>query len=190
VTTPSHVLYSLILLGRKNTSAKNTFAIALGGLLPDVATFLFFPLMLILGKNGQEIWDTIYFESGWQAVWSITHSLWIWPLGLFSAWSFKKIWLQYLFSSMLLHICLDFLVHADDAYAHFWPFTGWRFYSPVSYWDPQHYGNIVSAIESLTFVIGAVFLCKRFKSKWMRGLLVGFSILMLISLIGNLFYIL
>ena len=41
-----------------------------------------------------------------------------------------------LFSAALVHLTLDFPLHNDDARAHFWPLTNWKFTSPVSYWDP------------------------------------------------------
>ena len=47
----------------------------------------------------------------------------------------------------LLHLGFDFLLHNDDGRAHFWPLSNWVFQSPVSYWDPDHYGNIAGSIE-------------------------------------------
>ena len=65
----------------------------------------------------------------------------------------------------LLHLSLDFPLHADDAHRHFWPVTDWRFASPVSYWDPQAYGLIGAAIETVVALGATLVLWRRF-SKW------------------------
>ena len=65
----------------------------------------------------------------------------------------RYLWLA-LFSSMLLHVLGDLPVHHDDAHRHFFPFSDWRFASPVSYWDPAHYGRWFSLFE-LALVLGA-----------------------------------
>ena len=52
---------------------------------------------------------------------------------------------------MMLHAFGDLPVHHDDGHCHFFPFSEWRFASPVSYWDPHHYGNWFGLLE-----IGAV----------------------------------
>ena len=44
-------------------------------------------------------------------------------------------------------------IHHDDAHAHFRPISDWRFESPISYWDSEHYGNVFGALEML-FVLG------------------------------------
>jgi len=54
---------------------------------------------------------------------------------------------QILFISMILHSLGDLPVHNDDAHRHFFPFSNYRFISPLSYWDRKHYGSIVSLVE-------------------------------------------
>ncbi|MEO0919561.1 MAG: hypothetical protein AAFX98_02560, partial [Pseudomonadota bacterium] len=68
----------------------------------------------------------------------------------------------------LTHVALDFPVHADDAHPHFWPLTGWRFFSPVSYWDSAHYGNFFAPLEGILGIALAVILFRRFKAVWIR----------------------
>lgn len=65
-------------------------------------------------------------------------------------------------------MALDFPVHADDAHPHFWPLTGWRFFSPVSYWDSAHYGNFFASLEGILGIALAVILFRRFKAVWIR----------------------
>jgi len=49
-------------------------------------------------------------------------------------------------------------VHHDDGHRHFFPLSDWRFESPVSYWDPAHYGHIFLWIELLLVAAGTVWL--------------------------------
>jgi hypothetical protein len=69
------------------------------------------------------------------------------------------------FSSMLLHVFGDLPLHHDDAHRHFFPFSDWRFVSPVSYWDPAHHGQWAGLIELTGVVAAATFMY------WRRALL-------------------
>ena len=56
-----------------------------------------------------------------------------------------------------LHSCVDILTHYDDGPLLFFPFNWrYRFASPISYWDPRHYANIIAPLEHLMdlFFIG------------------------------------
>jgi hypothetical protein len=57
-----------------------------------------------------------------------------------------------------LHSFLDIFTHHDDGPLLLFPFD-WslRFTSPISYWDPEHYGNIFMPID-----FGLTFLCAGF----------------------------
>ncbi len=66
--------------------------------------------------------------------------------------------------SALLHSVIDFLVHREDAHMQFWPLTEWRFVSPVSYWDPAHYGNWFSLFEAALGLVMAVMLFRRYRN--------------------------
>ena len=65
----------------------------------------------------------------------------------------------------------DFALHRKDAHRHFFPFSDWRFQSPVSYWDPRHYGGIVTTIEMVVVVAGAVVLFKQCPGRGPRAFL-------------------
>lgn len=45
------------------------------------------------------------------------------------------------------HVVADALTHAGDARPMFWPFSGWRFRSPVSYWDRGRHARAFSLLE-------------------------------------------
>ncbi|MEO0497657.1 MAG: hypothetical protein AAF141_09845, partial [Pseudomonadota bacterium] len=49
--------------------------------------------------------------------------------------------------------------------------SDWRFRSPVSYWDPAHYGNIWAPIEGALGLVLAIILFRRFKSVVARAMI-------------------
>ena len=38
------------------------------------------------------------------------------------------------------HVFLDMLTHRTDGYPIFWPISGYRFPTPISYWEPSFHG--------------------------------------------------
>jgi len=76
----------------------------------------------------------------------------------------------------LLHLALDFPLHNDDARAHFWPATDWRFISPVSYWDLRHFGGIIGPIEMAMSLLCLGGLWRRFKALLPRALIAGAAV--------------
>ncbi|MEQ9571409.1 MAG: hypothetical protein RLN95_04890, partial [Nitratireductor sp.] len=76
-------------------------------------------------------------------------------------------------ASALLHSLIDFLTHRADAHMHLWPLSDWRFRSPVSYWDPDYYGNWFGLFEAALGVALIVVLFRRYRALPLRaGLLV------------------
>jgi LexA-binding, inner membrane-associated putative hydrolase len=45
------------------------------------------------------------------------------------------------------HNLLDFPMHANDARPPFWPLSGWRWKSPISYWDRECYALPCMLVE-------------------------------------------
>lgn len=90
------------------------------------------------------------------------------------------------FALLFPHSVMDFFVHADDAYAHFYPWSMWRFHSPVSYWNPAHYGQYVSAVEILFALVAIWVLWKRTDSRRTKQILFGIGGLETIFLIFSL----
>jgi len=58
---------------------------------------------------------------------------------------------------------------------HFFPFSDYQFISPISYWDPAHFGLWISALEVALMVMGSTYLLRHSEStaqtRWVRGLL-------------------
>lgn len=50
------------------------------------------------------------------------------------------------------HNILDLPTHAEDARPPFWPFSRWRFKSPVSYWDRKFYALPCLLVEHGTIL--------------------------------------
>ena len=132
--TPSHFIYSWALAKKTKGNEQNidqkltknrTLAFVLGALFPDTTTYLFFIVIgLLLGYSGEVMWDDMYFNSVWSIPITLAHSFWLWPLIILVGTYFKLHFLRWFSISALLHAVVDFLVHTDDAYRHFWPFFG------------------------------------------------------------------
>ena len=147
MNTPTHALVSLATLGRRGDGGGNAAAVA-GAVLPDVPIFVLYAVARwALGQPASRIWTRTYFEPGWQLAVDLLHSVPLALAGLAVAWRLGSGAGRALGASLLLHSALDLPVHTDDAHRHFLPLSGWRFHSPVSYWDPHAHGRTVAAVE-------------------------------------------
>jgi uncharacterized membrane protein YbaN (DUF454 family) len=162
-------------------------AVVAGALLPDLATYIFFLLnRFVLGYSQVVIWNTLYFSEHWRPFFDLSHSLIFWPAGavLAALWGYPLV--RWLFASATLHVVLDMLVHVNDAYAHFWPISSWRFESVVSYWDPAHFGNVVGIVDSVAaLAIITWFGIYGVRARWARGVLAVLALLYIGSLTGT-----
>lgn len=140
MNTPAHVLLNLLCLGR-NRSANVVTSIAIGGVLPDAPMLVFYFVEKILrGSSEQYIGRQAYYQLRWQNFIDIFNSLPIMAFGfLLALWTSSKVGML-LFASMALHTLGDLPLYHDDGHHHFFPLSNWRFESPISYWDPDHYG--------------------------------------------------
>ena len=153
--TPSHMIYSWAIAKatKKVPDKRRTLAIVAGGLVPDLPVYMFFLVhTFIIGSAQSDMWSMYYFDSAWTPFITLSHSLILWPLLLLFAILMKRTLTKYFAISALLHVSLDFFVHHDDAYRHFWPLTDWKFMSPLSYYDPQYFGNWVSGIDTVLII--------------------------------------
>ena len=173
--TPSHFLMTLAIkqVRRNKDIEVHGVGALLGSVLPDVPLILltvgymiyrnYFPIdEHIFGPT----YDNLYFT---HPVWVIGHSLFHAPLmilamGLLGYWGKTngRWWGLFLFWFALgcgLHSIIDIATHHDDGPLLFFPFD-WqtRFSSPVSYWDPAHYGDIFSPFETAFQIIIASWL--------------------------------
>ncbi len=182
--TPSHLIYSWALAKRTEKAAPDglakhrTTAFVVGALLPDIPVYVFFLVCgMLLGYGHEQLWDDMYFSSGWSVVFTLSHSLLLWP-GIYLVAKYKR-WCiaQWVAISAIFHIVVDFCVHTADAYKHFWPLTDWRFVSPISYWDSASYGQYVGCFDA-ALVLGLLWwLATRYRESKLRFLIYGLLVL-------------
>jgi hypothetical protein len=177
MNTPSHYILNLALLG-KTIAPQDNVAIALGAILPDVPIFIFYFLAKFVDRiPPSKIWSEAYYEPLWQNIIALFHSI---PLALIGASIFFFLgWKSgmILCISMICHSLLDLPVHHDDAHRHFYPFSNYRFISPFSYWDVNHYGKIVAFLEmSLVLAVNPIVL-GLLKSPLTKGIVIAIDLI-------------
>ena len=191
MNTPSHSILNLAILGHAPRMAL-TWPILIGSWLPDAALFVFYGWAKLAGIPETTIWNEVYYTPFWQDVFALGNSI---PLALLG-WSLatwqKWPWVAALCLSMLLHHAEDLPFHNEDAHRHFWPLTDFRFISPISYWDPEHFGAYVALAELLLVFLASLILVSRVRSRFGQGLLVFTNVVYAIGYIGfylrNLFW--
>jgi hypothetical protein len=151
--TPSHAIINLAILGRSQHSEFNLLIVT-GGILPDIPIFLFYFWAKYIARLPEAtIWSKAYYEPFVQDIVALFHSIPLTVIGWLIAYYFGWQSVQILFLSMIMHSLGDLPVHNDDAHRHFFPFSNYRFISPLSYWDRKHYGSIVSLVEMLLVLL-------------------------------------
>ncbi len=173
MNTPAHAIASLLILGDKKRPEAG-LPLVIGALLPDVPIFVFYAYQkLWRGMAEDWIWSEGYYLPIWQAFFDAPNSLPLILIGLLAARACGADLWTALFASMGIHVLGDWPLHHDDAHRHLFPFSDWRFESPVSYWDPAHHGQIVAPFEALLVIAGGLFLLRRYQAKGVRFLIGG-----------------
>ena len=164
MNTPTHLIMAAVLFA-KPEQHKVTKAALLGGFLPDFSLyFMFFWHQLVLQTPTQRIFNDLYFSDYWQNIFAMDNSFIVWGIVLGLALFLKSGWMVAMSGAAFVHLLCDFPLHVDDARTHFWPLTMWKFESPISYWDSNHYGNIVSTLEILLVCLMLGILWRRFEN--------------------------
>ncbi len=175
MNTPAHLIFGIAAFGDPTRRAVTAAAIA-GAIIPDLSLYLLAGWeLLIQGTDPQIVFGQMYYSESWQAVFRIDNSFVLWALMLVIGLMTRSAVLIALCSAALLHLTLDFPLHNDDARAHFWPITNWKFVSPVSYWDPKYYGHIVGPVEVVLVIAATVYAWRKFPTWGIRGLVVGLA---------------
>lgn len=169
---------------RRGMSRPALAMVFFGGLLPDLSVFAMVIWSRLTGYEGN-LWRQpvgLYWQEPWQTLSAISNSFPLYAVGLILAYMYWRravspirpwaLGLFGLFGAALMHVLLDFPVHTTDAHVHFWPFTDWRFQSPVSYYQRSAHGEIVSLVEMVFGLTAALALWWRFKGLGMRIALV------------------
>jgi hypothetical protein len=153
---------------------------ALGALVPDLPMLLIVLVLKSWAVPDPIIFGTLYWQDWWQIANAIGHNFWLWggiiviALALrertsATAAAIDRLSLILIAAmSAFLHLVIDFLCHREDAHMSLWPVTRWKFISPVSYWDPSHYGSYFSLFEAVLGLALAALLFARFSSVSLR----------------------
>ena len=165
MNTPSHAIITAALRKRTFWTVPLS-AVLWGSVAPDVPLyllslggFLYYPLVagLPVADAGALMYDRLFYTN---PLWVVSHNFLHAPLvlaaGIGGSWLGPKRlnpgrrWLRWFLLSCALHTTLDILTHHNDGPLLLFPFN-WslRFSSPVSYWDPAHYGGVFSVFELL-----------------------------------------
>ena len=169
--TQAHILFNYFAIKQKNH--KFWPWIIAGALVPDSPMFVFYFIeKFIIGSSEKLIWSERYFLDGWQDFIDCFNSLPIAMVLLLIFYFLKKKYLILFAVSMILHLLMDLPLHHDDAHRHFFPLLDYRFESPVSYWDPRHYGVYFSSFEGVSYLLIGGFMWKNIKSMISKGFIV------------------
>lgn len=163
--TQSHFLMTAVLRPalEKRGVTLHTKAFLLGSVLPDIPLFLLsiqFGALAAMGEHGAN--EELMAQYDWHffndPVWIVPHNFFhapfilavIFLLGLLlrkrgSPWGARLISLAL---AAGLHTGVDIFTHHSDGPLLLFPFD-WRtrFASPISYWDPNHYGRVFRRFE-------------------------------------------
>jgi hypothetical protein len=171
VNTTSHLILNLAIL-RRPAQPQVTWPVLLGALLPDIAMFVFYGWAKLVARLPEAvIWREAFFSERWQNVFAVGNSVPLAAIGLGIAAALQRPLWAFCFASMLLHHLGDLPLHHDDAHRHFFPLSNFRLISPVSYWDPQHYGTLVALVELVAVLAASAYLLRLVKSRWGRTVL-------------------
>ncbi len=176
MNTPAHLLIGAAVFARPARGPVLAAAL-LGSLLPDLSLYLMAGISLhVLQIPPQVVFNELYYSPAWQTVFAIDNSFVLWglalALGIWRGWRLLTIGA----GAGLLHLAMDFLLHAGDGRPQFWPFSAWVFHSPVSYWDTNHNAGLLIPLSVLLCVTAFVVLWRRGPALWAKAL---FTILLL-----------
>ncbi len=175
MNTPSHAILNLTVLMQVQPEAVTP--IVCGAVLPDVPMFVMYLwAKQVRQQSEQQIWEEIYWTPFWQRINHGFHSIPLQVGGM--AVSHLAGWtpLEILFLSAVFHALGDLPIHNHDAHRHFFPFSNYRFISPLSYWDPQHHGKVVALVEKILVLASTIYLLPRVDHWLLQGLMVLFNV--------------
>ncbi|MEM6658267.1 MAG: cobalamin biosynthesis protein CobQ [Pseudomonadota bacterium] len=168
MNTPAHLLIGAAAFARP-AQGRILWAALLGSLLPDLSLYVMAGVALsVLNIPPQIVFDQLYFSPAWQTVFAIDNSfiLWgvAWALGMWCDWRFLTV----AAGAGLLHLALDFVLHAGDGRPQFWPLSDWVFHSPVSYWDSAYSAQWIVPVSTTVCAVAYVVLWQRGMPVWAK----------------------
>ncbi len=168
MNTPAHLIFGLAAFGKPDRRAIVAAALA-GAIIPDLSLYLLVGWeLLIAGTAPEVVFGQMYYSESWQSIFRIDNSFVLWGIAFALAFVANSSVAMALCGAALLHLLLDFPLHNDDARAHFWPITNWKFISPVSYWDPKYFGHIVGPVEVALVIASAIYCWRKYSGRYIR----------------------
>lgn len=172
MNTPSHALLNLALLTHVSDQPL-MLAIASGAIAPDIPLFIFYAWTKGVQRLPEsQIWGEAYYRPFWQGWIDLCHSMPLAGLAAWGCWQMGWTPATLFFISMILHSLGDLPVHHDDAHQHFWPLSSFRWFSPLSYWDPKHYGRQVAFGEIMLVLGASVYIFAAIENGWGQTLVI------------------
>lgn len=184
--TQTHALLALAIWAKPKETARNWSVLA-GALATDIFIYIGFIWFVgIKGQTASVYFADTYFEGSMQFWSALSNSLPLFAVLAVIGLTFKtKKWGMLLLVFALAGFsqsAIDLPVHADDAHRHFWPLSNLRFFSPISYWDPDHYGRIVGPFDMALGLTCIAILWRRFNRPWVKVVLGFWAALYVIAL--------
>ncbi len=165
MNSPSHMSLALAVLGRKSRASLNG-AIIWGSLTPDLPMYVLYAYEKIIGTPDKIIFNEKYYGELWQSVVSLGNSIPIFVIIALFAYIKGYRGLLFFALAALLHVALDFPLHREDTHMHFYPLSDYKFISPVSYYETQHYGHFWSPIELILIIVSTYIGLKALITRW------------------------
>ncbi|MDQ6997953.1 MAG: hypothetical protein Q9M17_04495 [Mariprofundus sp.] len=178
MNTPAHAIINLLLMGKKHRG-KHALAIIAGALIADAPMLVFYLWEKYQGLAERLIWSDLYHQPAWQMWFNAFHSFPLLALACFVAWRARLSAWSIFFASMFCHSLFDFPFHHNDAHQHLFPFSDYRFISPLSYWNPEYFGLWIGSLEILVMIVGSIYLLRSSQSVVLKR---GVSIIFLVYL--------
>lgn len=169
MNTPTHGLINWTVARWWGKESFPRRAVLLGSVAPDVPLYLLSIGGAIWfgyfeGRDpsdvGRHMYGYLFYNDvGWISSHNFLHSPTVLAFLMLVLWlrhkrQFWKSWWSWFYASCLLHTLVDIPVHHDDGPLVFWPLNwSYRFPSPVSYWDKNHYGAEMMIFEAALVII-------------------------------------
>lgn len=174
MNTPAHLVLGLAAFGRPGRPALILAALA-GAALPDASLYVLAGWELARGTPARVVFDELYWSDLWQSVFAVDNSIPLFGALLVAGLAARSGVLVAFSGAALLHLGTDFALHHDDARRHLWPLSDWVFASPVSYWDPAHFGRIAAPVEAAATMALCILIWRRHSSRMLRAFVVALA---------------
>ena len=153
----------------------------IGGLAPDVpglaltiGSFIYYPVARSksLDETFRLITEDLFFNS---PLWIVAHNSLHAPLILVASFLGVSRFggrlsqaARAVIAGAGLHALLDVPVHHDDGPLLLFPLNWtFRFQSPVSYWDPAHFGQWIRPVDLTVSIVGVLLLVRARARRWL-----------------------